>query len=380
MTRALLLIARWIAIAHDLWRLEVARRHPLRAEVDALHEAIQRLREENDLLRARLRRLDPRRRPRFRPFERLRILWHQARHGLSVRATARAFVLSVQTVVNWRKDVARGEDRLVRPRHPGNALPDLVAELVHLLKREWPRWGTRRAAGVLARLGLAASRSSVQRILRRPRRPTRRLRVVRTGRGSLVARRPGQIWLLDFTRVGGLIRSVRVGAVIDAFSRKVLAIGVVAGEPTAAFAVRLLREPVHVAGVPGWVVTDRGRQFTSHAFARALRRRGIRRRFGAIGRSGSIALIERFWRTMKDEYARGLFLYRPLRSIEADLARYAEWFNAERPHQGLWNLTPEEMHDGRHRRTGRPPARATLRVRYLGDDRALPVLRLRHAA
>ncbi|MCK6481123.1 MAG: DDE-type integrase/transposase/recombinase [Planctomycetes bacterium] len=142
-----------------------------------------------------------------------------------------------------------------------------------------------------------------------------------------MARQPGYIWLLGFTRIGGLFRSVRVGAVIDAFSRKVVAIGVGAGEPPAAFAVRFLREAVDRAGVPGWVVTDRGRQFTSGAFTKALRRRGIRRRFGAIGRSGSIALIERFWRSMKMENARALFLYRPLRSIEEDVANYARWFN-----------------------------------------------------
>jgi putative transposase len=381
MTRALVLVACWIAAAHDRWRTRIAGRRPLRARIDNLEENLRRLCEENDLLQARLRRLDPRRRPRYRPFERLSILWHQARHGLSVRTIARTFVVSVQTVVNWRKDVARGQARLVRGKHPGNGLPNIVEELVHLLKREWPRWGTRRVAGILARMGLDASRSSVQRIHRRPHRPIRRASRVQRGRGPLLARRPGQMWLLDFTRLGGVFRAVRVGAVIDAFSRRVLAIGVVRGEPKAAFAVRLLREAIAEAGPPAWVVTDRGRQFTSRAFTRALLRRGIRRRFGAIGRSGSIALIERFWRSMKQEYARGIFLYQPLRSIEADLENYAEWFNTERPHQGLGDRTPEEVHEGQRRPPlQRAPGRATICVRHLGNDRALPILRLRRAA
>lgn len=236
--------------------------------------------------------------------------------------------------------------------------------------------------GILARMGIEASRTSVQRILRRlPHRRVRRMRSSMSERGPLVARRPGHVWLLDFTRVGGLFRSVRVGAVIDAFSRKVLAIGVVAREPTAAFAVRLLREALPAAGVPGYVVTDKGRQFTSRAFSHALARRGIGRRLGAIGQSGSIALLERFWRSLKQEYARDLFLYRPLRRIEADLARYAEWFNAERPHQGLRNRTPDEIHEGRSRRRPRTiPRWAKLHFRFLGNDRALPVVRLRQAA
>src|SRR5512139_2649579 len=100
MLRALLLIHRWIAIAHDRWRAQVARRHPLSARIDELEERVRRLQQENELLRARLRRVPLRRRPRYRRWERLLILVHQARYGLSLRATARAFVLSAQTIVN----------------------------------------------------------------------------------------------------------------------------------------------------------------------------------------------------------------------------------------------------------------------------------------
>jgi hypothetical protein len=54
MNRVLLLVARWIAAAHDCWRESVARRSPLRGEIDFLRDALQRLRDEDDLLRARL--------------------------------------------------------------------------------------------------------------------------------------------------------------------------------------------------------------------------------------------------------------------------------------------------------------------------------------
>jgi putative transposase len=375
-----LLVARQIAIAHDRWRARVARRRPLAAEIDVLHEMLERARTENELLRARLRRLPARRRPRYTPWERLRILWHAARHGLSVRATARAFVVSVQTIVSWRNEVARGVARLVQSRPPVNRLPDLVADLARRLKREWPRWGTRRIAGILARLGIRASRTTVQRMLRRPRRPAKAVRAVRSGRGPLVAKRPGHIWLIDFTRLGGLLRSVRVGAVIDAFSRRILSIGVVAGEPPAAFAVRLLREAVSAFGPPVWIVHDHGTQFTSHLFTRALRRCGIRRRFGAVGRTGSLGLVDRFFRSLKEEYARGLLLYRPLRSIERRLRDYVAWFNAHRPHQGNGGRTPDEVHSARDTRARSVPLRAALHVNFIASDRQLPVLRLRPAA
>ncbi len=304
------------------------------------------------------------------------------RHRLSISATARAFVLSAQTIVNWNREVESGGARLVHAKPPVNKLPDLVREIAHRLKGEWPGWGTRRIAGILARLGLKASRSTVQRALRRPRPPAAAARALSRRAGALLAKRPNHIWLVDFTRVGGLFQSVFVGAVVDAFSRKVLALRVCAAEPTAAFAIRLLRATVRRHGEPRHLVSDHGRQFTSAAFTRALARRGIRRRYGAVARTGSrsLARIDRFWRSMKTEYARGLFLYRPLRSIERDLLAFVSWFNAERPHQALGQRTPDDVHLGRRRRRPRALTRGVLAVRFLGGDHRLPVLRLRDAA
>jgi len=374
-------VADWIAKAHDRWLAALARLRPLHAEHAALRVRNERLREENELLRARLGRLEPHRRPRYKPWDRLRILCHRTRHRLSLDATARAFVVSVQTLVNWKNDLAAAAGRLVRTRKPVNALPDLIADLVHRLKREWPAWGTRRVAGVLARLGVEASRSTVQRMLRRkPRRPAR-VAPAHGTRGPLVAKNPGHLWFIDFTRVGGFLRSVVVGAVIDGFSRKILSIAVAPREPTAAFAVRLLRNAVRENGrSPTWVVTDRGRQFASKTFGRAVTGRGARRRFGAVGRKGSIAVIERFWRSMKTEYARGLLLYRPLKTIERLLSEYATWFNAARPHQGLGGRTPDEVHSAKSTRAKSVPLRAAVEATFVANDRDLPVLRLRRAA
>jgi putative transposase len=380
MVRALLLIARWIAVAHARWCATTATRRPLAVELAVLKERLERAHAENDLLRARLRRIEPRRRPHYRPWERLNILWHQARYRLSLDATARAFLVSVQSLLNWAKDAAKNDCHLVDGRTPIKRPTDLVAALVLRLKREWPRWGTRRVAGVLVRIGIAASRSTVQRILRRPGKPAPAQAQVRGTRGPLLAKRPQHIWFLDFTRVGGLLRSVRVGAVVDAYSRKVLAIGVAPKEPSAASAVALLREAIRRYGPPTWVVTDHGKQFTAAAFIRALRLHGIRRRYGAVGRKGSISIIERFWRSLKSEHAHGLILFRPLAAIRARLRAYVAWFNAHRPHQGLGGRTPDEAFTGRARTPKSVPLRAVLEVEHLDGNRDLPMLRLRRAA
>jgi putative transposase len=167
--------------------------------------------------------------------------------------------------------------------------------------------------------------------------------------------------------------------VVDVFSRKVLGLRVSSGEPDAAFACALLSRAIRDHGKPTWILTDRGGQFVAKRFARFVRRRGIRRRFGVRGQPG-LPVIDRWFRTLKDEFARALFLYRPRRAIERDLTRYVAWFNACRPHGSLETRSPDEVFFNRSPRHPRRVDRATLRVRLLGGDRRLPVFTLRPAA
>ena len=85
-------------------------------------------------------------------------------------------------------------------------------------------------------------------------------------------------------------------------------------------------------------MSDKDRAFRSKLGNGLLRRHGIRRRYGAVRKKGSTGIIERFWRSMKNEYARHLFLYRSDKAIETRLERYRSWFNEHRPHQGSGNV------------------------------------------
>ena len=377
MHHALILIARAIAFAHDHWRGTIGRRRPLSGKIAVLEEHVQRLRAENALLRVRWLRVPAKRRPHYRRSERMEILWHAARYRLSINDTAASFCVTRQTITNWRRALRREEPSLL----PRIGTPsDLVHELVIRLKSEWPAWGTRRIAGQLARLGVRVSRSSVQRILRRPRPPKPEDRLLPRSVAGLLAQRPNHIWMIDFTRLGGLVKPAFVGTVIDAYSRRVLAIGFIRGEPNSRFAARLLRQAIARRGVPTWLVSDKDRAFRNRLVNAPLRRHGIRRRYGAVGRKGSIAIIERMWRSMKQEYVRHLFLYRPAAAIDRRLRRWARWHNAERPHQGLDQRTPNEVFFDRPRGTTREITGGTLSIRFLDGDRRLPILRLRDAA
>ena len=112
MLDAMILIARHIALAHDRWRVGLGRR-PLSGEVSRLEERVQRVEAENELLRRRIGRVPARRRPYYRPWERLDILWHRARYRLSLDETAHAFAVTRNTVINWERALARKKTRTV---------------------------------------------------------------------------------------------------------------------------------------------------------------------------------------------------------------------------------------------------------------------------
>jgi len=379
MHEALITVARMIALAHDHWRATIGQRRPLYGNVAILEEQLQRLRAEKTLLQRRMQRVPAKRRPHYRREERLEILWHAARYSMSIADTAAAFGVTRQTITNWRRDLRRDAPRGL---HRIGTLGELVTELVIRLKAEWPAWGTRRIAGQLARLGVKVSRSSVQRIVRRgPRDPVEPEQAVTASASrTLLAKRPNHVWMIDFTRIGGIFRPLWVGAVIDAYSRRVLAIGAMRGAPTGAFAVLLLRRAIRSNGSPRWLVSDQDPVLRGGLVQRLLTRRGILRRYGAVGKSGSIALIERFWRSLKQEYVRHLFLYRPMSTMQCRLERYRIWFNQERPHQGHGQRTPDDVYLARPEKPTRDVAGGRLYVRFHDGDPRLPVLRLRDAA
>ena len=131
----------------------------------------------------------------------------------------------------------------------------------------------------------------------------------------------------------------------------------------------------------------------------------IRPRFGAVGKHGSIAVVERFIRTMKDEATRRIVI--PLRRLRfrSELNSFLSWYNEHRPHRTLRGKTPNEVYfrlwpaNGRPRieprtrwprrspcagpRTlvaGQPGDRFKLQVDFHDGKRHLPIVSLKRAA
>lgn len=191
------------------------------------------------------------------------------------------------------------------------------------------------------------------------------------------------------------------------FSRKVMGFAVFRKVP-ASKDIQAFLERAFAAVVrkPKDLVTDRGRRFDCDDFKETwCERHGTTVRFGAVGRYGSIAVVERFNRTLKYE---GLFLIPvpfSLDRMREESALIVEHYNHYRPHQGLNGRTPDEVYFDRkpanekpHREPrsrlprespcaapwapvkGRRGVRLELVIAHLEGRRHLPIFRLKKAA
>jgi hypothetical protein len=134
-------------------------------------------------------------------------------------------------------------------------------------------------------------------------------------------------------------------------------------QPTSAEVQAFLAKAIRTADAkPKYIVCDRGSQFDCPAFRRWCRRRRIKPpRYGAVGKHGSIAIVERFIRTLK-EYLRTLAVVPDERNAFArELKCFQDWFNEHRPHEALGGKTPNEVDERRFPANRKPRYEPRLR-------------------
>jgi transposase InsO family protein len=138
-----------------------------------------------------------------------------------------------------------------------------------------------------------------------------------------------------------------VAIALDHFSRAVVGFAVFAKRPTSAEVQRFLDRAIRRAGSsPRHIIADKGRQFWCDSFKRWCQRRGIQPRFGAVGKYGSIAVVERFLRSLKGECTRRMLVPLTLATMRREIGLYALWYNQVRPSMALAGSAPHEVFYG----------------------------------
>lgn len=364
----------------------------LAAERDAAVAALAQQKEETRIVMTRLASIEAKKRPHYAPEERLAILMLRASTGWTAAETARRFLVSDETIAAWMKRIdEEGPDALLKTSAPINRFPEYVGELVRKLRVLQPSLGKVRIAEMLARAGMHLSPTTAGRMLEREAEPsepeptadepvsdavelaeaTAPLGDTKTIR-RVTAKHPHHLWHVDITllpRTGwwvpwapqSLVQRapfcVWLVVVLDHFSRSVVGWELFDKEPTSAEVCRVLDQARRkITATPKYIVSDQGVQFRAE-YKAWCERRGVRPRFGAIGEHGSIAVIERFFRSLKTEMLHKLpWVPMTRKKLGEEVAAYVGWYEMRRPHQGLGGKTPHEL------RTGEKPAREERRL------------------
>ena len=154
--------------------------------------------------------------------------------------------------------------------------------------------------------------------------------------------RPNQVWSTDITYIRLAQGFAYLAAVIDWYSRKVLAWRI-SNSLDSGFCVDCLEQSLRTFGSPETFNTDQGSQFTSDAFTGVLTLYDITISMDGRGRALDNIFVERLWRSVKyeDVYLKG---HVTMPELQLGLTEYFEFYNTERPHQSLGNRTPVQVY------------------------------------
>ena len=154
---------------------------------------------------------------------------------------------------------------------------------------------------------------------------------------------PNQVWATDITYVPLPQGFMYLVAILDWFSRYVIA-WALSNSLESHFCVHTLQEALR-QGKPTFFNTDQGSPFTAEAFTRVLKDADIRISMDGRGRCFDNIFVERLWRSVKyeDIYPKA---YDSVAALTAGLGDYFPLYNYERPHQSLDYRMPAEVYFG----------------------------------
>src|SRR5437667_2530993 len=277
--------------------------------------------------------------------------------GRTVTEVGRDRGVGQQTMHAWlaryeQKGLEGMGDRSHRPSRCLHQMPALIEVRVLEMRRYKPFWGPRRLSLELAKKGVipTPSASAIYRCLLRAGvmqpvpRGWRREDWKRWERGAAM-----ELWQLDvvsgFHLADGTTAKALTG--LDDHSRFCVAARLMHRERTSqvceGFSVALRQY-----GVPDQVLTDNGKVFTGRfaqppvevLFDRICRENGIDHILTQPRSPTTTGKIERFHRSLRIEFnTRQVF--RNLKTAQEALDEWVTYYNTQRPHQSLGDLTPE---------------------------------------
>jgi putative transposase len=231
----------------------------------------------------------------------------------------------------------------------------VIMRRIDALHLDYPFAGSRMMRDLLRSEGIVIGREMVRTMMRRmcieaiyrrpnTSKPTPGHKIYPYLLRGLAVERPNQIWSMDITYIPMAKGFVYLAAVVDWFSRRVLAWWV-SITMEVDFCLEAIEEALAKHEKPSIFNTDQGSQFTSAAFTGLLLANGIAISMDGRGAWRDNVFVERLWRSVKYEEV-NLRAYETVAEARLMIGRYLDFFNGKRPHSSLDARTPDHAYFG----------------------------------
>jgi len=151
-----------------------------------------------------------------------------------------------------------------------------------------------------------------------------------------------QVWSSDITYLHTPRGKMYMVAIIDWYSRKILSWRI-SNTMDEDFCREALEEAIELYGTPEIFNTDQGSQFTGKKFIEVLLKHKIRISIDGKGRCRDNIIMERFWRSLKQEDV-NIQCYETPGELIVGIRNWLDFYNMERPHSSLHYKTPDQVY------------------------------------
>jgi putative transposase len=229
-------------------------------------------------------------------------------------------------------------------------------ELMRLIDEQFletPWYGARQMARHLRRQGYGVSRKRIGRLMRKmglsaiyqkpnTSKPHPEHTIYPYLLRGMAIDKPNKVWCADITYIPMRRGFLYLVAIMDWYSRKVLAWRL-SNSLDADFCIAALEDALMNYGIPEIFNTDQGSQFTSYPFTQVLKDAQIKISMDGKGRWMDNIMIERLWRSLKYECVY-LNAFEVGSEVRQGIGKWINFYNERRPHSSLDDHTPDEVY------------------------------------
>jgi transposase InsO family protein len=270
--------------------------------------------------------------------------WKQALH-----------IVQPDTLLRWHRELFRFYWRLKSKRKQSKPkIPPETVDLIRKMAKENQLWGAERIRGELLKLGIRVCKRTVQKYLPKVRESPSSSQTWAT----FVKNHVTDIWACDFTVVyDWLFRPWYILVMMELKTRRIVHSGVT-NSPTDEWTAQQLREATSWGKGPKYLLHDRDSKYAAH-FSAVAAGSGIKELRTPYRAPRADGVCERFMGSLRRECLDHTLILHS-RHLTRVVREYTNYFNQERPHQGIDQRIPDHYDQPASNPTGNISSRAIL--------------------